>query len=1185
MGSFVHLHNHTEYSLLDGVARIKQLCKACKNKGMDTLAITDHGNMFGIIYFAEECVKNGIKPIIGCEMYMVDDYTVKERGYDHLILLCKNDIGYKNLVKLDSIAYVDGLYYKPRMDYKTLKEHSEGLVCLSGCLQGRVTRRMAEGDYEGAKQAAIMLKEMFGEDFYIELQDHGIDREKAAIPGLIKLARELDIKVCATNDVHYIEKEDMELQDVALCIGEKTTLSDNQRKMRAYENTYLKTPEEMAELFSYCPEAISNTLEIANKCSGEIIKLKVKRDKETDKIKSVEPVKDESLIPGYVPENGQTPKEFLRALTEEGLIRKYGEITPEIKERYEMELGVIDYMGFNEYFLIVWDFIFYAKSVGIPVGPGRGSGAGSIVAYAVGITDVDPLKFSLFFERFLNKERVSMPDFDIDFSDERREEIVEYVRKKYGESNVCQIITFGTLASKAAIKDVARVFDVPFADVNAVTKLMDAKYSIRENLGFDEHRMDDGKMENVGVKDLIDIYNTNPLIKRVMDIAIKLENIPRNTSKHAAGVIICRYPLADHVPLQKGGDSIVTTQFDKKLVEQVGLLKMDFLGLITLNDLQKAHQYIKERHGVTIDFKQIGYDDPEVYKYISDGETMAVFQLEQPGMTKFMTGLKPTTFEDIIAGISLYRPGPMDSIPDYIRAKNHPETIHYLHPSLEPILKDTYGCIVYQEQVMSIVQVLGGFSLGEADNVRRAMSKKDQKAMVSARKQFLENSKTRGVSEEVATQIFNQMDKFASYAFNKSHATAYAVLSYQTAYVKMHYHNEFMTAILNNRINKIDEISRYLSYLKSKNVPIFQPDVNKSKKDFSCEENGIRVGLSALKNVGEGAVINIIEERERNGEFKSFEDFVNRTVNSGLNRRMLESLILSGAFDSFNHYRSQYMAICDSVLDEAVRRQKESSQMQISMFGTLVQEDFGSNVKYPETNEFDSKTKLLKEKSVLGVYVTGHPLNDYREKLENASFTTAYLGYYTENEQGEKIYTDMVDGQSVTFIGIISELRKIVSKKNPNSQMMVATIEDLYGSIECSLFSQVAERYKNQIAEDDVVQLNGKLRIKEGYVNIIVDSIEKIQEINDIKEEVEPDYRDYLIINVTKEQSEKQENILDNILDVLDCYPGDIEVYINFVGKMKKASIKVRNCEGILMELYSLVGVNNVEIKRVANKK
>ena len=1166
MSDFVHLHLHTEYSLLDGATRIDKLFKTCKEKGMDTVAITDHGNMYGTLYFAEEAKKAGIKYIIGCEMYLCDEYLDKsgKQSYDHLVLLCKNKQGYKNLIKLDSIAYVDGFYYKPRIDYKTLKQYSEGLVCLSGCLAGRVAKKLLENDYEGAKQVALMLKDTYQDDFYLEIQDHGIPEQKKINPLLIKLSKELDIPLVATNDVHYLEQEDAEMQDVVMCISMKKTIDDPTRLKMESDQSFLKSPEQMQNLFANIPEAIENTKKIADKVTEEVFNLTPKGD----------PIRDDSLIPKYVPDDGSTSKEYLKRLAEDGLRKRYKEITPEIRERFDYEFDVISSMGFCDYYLIVWDFINYARSVGIPVGAGRGSGVSSIVAYSVGITDVEPLKYQLIFERFLNRERVSMPDFDVDISDARRGEVVEYVRNKYGSERVAQIVTFGTLAAKQAIKDVARVYRIPYSESDKVTKLMDGKSTIRQSLGFD--LLKDGT--NVGVPELVEIYNTDDQLRKIIDMAIKVEGLPRNTSMHAAGVVICEKPIMENVPLQRNEEDI-TTQFDMIEVEALGMLKMDFLGLRTLTDVQMACQYVKENHGIDLDFHELGYEDQGAYDLIGSGETDGVFQLESPGMKRFMRDLKPSTFEDIIAGISLYRPGPMDSIPDYIKNKHNPDTVTYDHPLLEPILKNSYGILVYQEQVMQICQSLGGFTLGHADVVRKAMGKKKVEIMEAQKTIFVygginentgqpvDGAIKRGVPEEVAIKIYDNMKPFARYAFNKSHAAAYAVLAYQTAYLKKYYEVEFFCSLLNNRIDKIEELSKYLSYLKSKNISVLTPDVNKSKAEFSCENGGIRFGLVGLKNVGQGVVELIIKERNENGEFTSFEDFINRCINTGMNKRLVESLILSGAFDSFNVNRRTLMAIYGDYMDRVSSASKKKDDMQISLFGTFLEEDEGLELEYPTMTEFSSKEKLNLEKSVLGIYLSGHPLSDYREQFSKFTFNTSVLDYFTEDEDGNKTFTEIKENEHVVMGGIITEFKRLATKSGQT--MAFVKLEDINGQIEVICFPKVYDKAHDVLKEEQIVKVSGKVQTKDNVAQIIAESVEKLE----IKEEKPQNLdQEYMGIIIPDEKADK----LDDILDVLESYQGEIPVIIALKGKKYSANCAVRKCEGLVSELRNFVNQQDI---------
>ncbi len=1188
MAEFVHLHLHTEYSLLDGACKVDDLVDHCVKNNIKAVAITDHGNMYATLYFAELCKKHNIQSIIGCEMYMTQDFHVKDNSgdFEHLILLAKNKKGYKNLVKLDSVAFVDGFYYKPRIDYKLLREHSEGLVCLSACLAGRIPKLLLRGDYEGAKKTAVELKEIFGEDFYIEIQDHGLEEQRRILPLLLQLAKELDIQPVATNDVHYINKEDWEMQDVLMCIQMKKTIDDPKRMKFETQEFYMKSAEEMAALFSYVPEAISNTLVIAEKCAEEpCFDLKDNGD----------PIKDKSLIPGYTPEDGSDPKDYLTKLTWEGLERRYGEITEEVKKRADYELGIILGMGFAEYYLIVMDFIQWSKNRGIPVGPGRGSGAASIVAYAIGITDIDPLKYDLFFERFLNPDRVTMPDFDVDFCNERRPETIEYVRQKYHPENVAQIVTFGTLASKAAIKDVGRVLRVPYSETDRVTKIMDGKSTISELLGrkipglqkklgdpsLPEEKREDvrkslDEQEKKKNNEFIELYQSDEQLHRVIDMALKLEGMPRNTSMHAAGVVICRKPIAEAVPLSRNGEDI-TTQFDMKEVESIGMLKMDFLALTTLTDIKKACDYILEDTGTVIDWDKIGYENKEAYGLISEGDTDAVFQLEQGGMKRFMKDLKPDCLEDIIAGVALYRPGPMAYIPTYIANKLNPGQVKYDTPLLEHILKVTYGVIIYQEQVMQIFQDLAGFSLGQADLVRRAMGKKNKAELMAQKDKFIfgnieqggniEGAVARGVPKEVAEKIFGDMESFASYAFNKAHATCYAVLAYRTAYLKRFYPKEFLAAILNNRIEKIDEVSKYIVYLKEKNFLVLQPDVNKSKAYFSVQGEGVRFGLSALKGVGVGATQSIIDEREENGDFKSFPDFVYRCA-PFLNKRMLEGLICAGAFDCFGVNRAQLLAVYDSVLDRANKIAKQKQSMQMSLFGDII-EDNVEDIKYPAISEMEMSEKLSKEKQVLGVYVSGHPFEKYVSSFKDCTFNCLMLQNYEEDEDGHRTYPDLTDGAPVTMGGIIGSYKRINTRSG--STMAFISVEDLYGNIECVAFPNVFDRIKSVVAADKIVRLSGKIQLDEEKSPVII--LDKMQEYSETgaaeeapSAESKPRKRQEHALWLNASALSEEE--FDDFTSLFAHYMnGNTTVKIKRGGKLFKMS-NINYCRGLRDELY-----------------
>lgn len=1179
MTDFVHLHLHTEYSLLDGAAKVDDLIDfAVKNK-IDTLCVTDHGNMYASLYFAEECVKKGIKYIIGCELYATDDYHIKKPNTktEHIILLAKNKKGYKNLVKLDSLSYIEGFYGKPRIDYKTIKEHSEGLICLSACLAGRMPRLLMEGKYEEAKAFAADMKNTFGEDFYIELQDHDIPEEKMVLPQLIKIARELNIPVVATNDVHYIFKEDWEAHDILLCIQTKSVLSDPKRMKFSTHEFYYKSGDEMAALFSYIPEAIANTRVIANKIEEPVF----------DIDKKGTPIKDESLIPLYIPDDGTTSSEYLVNLTWTGLPARYKDITPAIRERTEYELGIIIKMGFADYFLIVWDYINWSRVNGIPVGPGRGSGVGSIVAYSIGITDVDPLRYELIFERFLNPDRVSMPDFDVDFCTKRRYETIEYVRKKYHPENVAQIVTFGTLASRAVIKDVGRVVGMSYGERDKVAKLMDGKSTISELLGRKIPKLEekikalDPEKDEDKIKELekdlaeqrqkrnpefIEVYENDEAMRRVIDISLKLEGMPKNTSEHAAGVVICRKVLSDNVPLSKNGDDVVT-QFDKTEVEAVGMLKMDFLALTTLTDIKNTLDYIKEDFGVDIDFNALGYDNPEAYELISSGDTDAVFQLEQGGMKKFMMELQPNCLEDLIAGISLYRPGPMDYIPKYIYNKHHPDEIVYDTPLLEPILKNSYGVIVYQEQVMQIFQQLAGFTFGQADIVRRAMAKKHKDELMAQKDRFINGDikeggnvtgcVAHGVPAEVAAKIFADMESFASYAFNKSHAAAYAVVAYRTAYLKRFYPKEFIAGILNDRIDKIDEITKYVLYMREKNYDVLPPDVNRSRTEFRVEGNGIRFGLGALRGVGQDAIEHVIEERNAHGEFKSFEDFLMRCTKY-CNKRIVECLILGGAFDCFGHTRSQLMAVYDPLMTRVSGMDKQKSGAQISLFGEFIEEE-PIVAEYPNIPEFDASEKLSFEKKCLGVYISGHPLEKYLPYYKNATFNCSMLSDYEEDDEGVKTYNSVTSGQQVNFCAIISGIKKLTTKAG--AIMAFVTVEDLYGSIDCIVFPNLYERIKHFLEVDKVVSVVGKLDLPEGKdADILPDKIEEfvLPENTPSGAAVKGGGKtggEKLWLNV----SELTDDDINELVDAIAAYPGNTPV------RLVRGKEKLRLSSGVSM--------------------
>ncbi len=1179
MQDFVHLHVHTEFSILDGATKTGEVFDRVQALGQKALAITDHGNMFATLNFSKLARSKGIKPIVGCELYVVEDLKNKSPSSgkpDHLVLLAKNRQGYKNIILLDSIAYVDGFYSRPRCDYKTILEHTEGVICLSACLAGKLPRLLLQGKYDQAKAHALEMKRVFGKDYYIELQDHGIEDQKRVNPLLIKLAKELDIGLVATNDVHYINREDAMMQEVMLCINTKKTMDDPTRMRFESDEFYLKSGDEMFALFDYVPEAIENTVKIANECCDSVFEFNA----------DFSPKRDSSLTPLYTPPGGMNCYEYLRSIAESGLQKKYPDITPKIRERFEYELNTIKEMGFLDYYLIVWDYINWAKEHDIPVGPGRGSGVGSIIAYSMGITDVEPLQYDLLFERFLNRERVSMPDFDVDFCTDRRQEVIEYARKKYGYDNVAQIATFGTMASKAAIKDVARVYKIPFNDVNKMTKLLDGKSTIAQSLGLKPGK---GGVD-LTVKDFKEIYDTDDTLRMIIDMAMKLEGMPRNISMHAAGVVICNKVIKENVPLARSGEDIVT-QFNMVEIEQLGMLKMDFLALKTLTDIKKACDYVYEQHGRKIDFHQIGYSEKVAYDLISSGDTDAVFQLESGGMKKFMRELKPNNLEDIIAGISLYRPGPMDAIPQYMKNRNDPEHIVYKHPMLESILNVTCGTIIYQEQVMAIVQKLAGYTLGQADIIRRVMSKKKAKEMEKQKQYFIygvkdENGNTtiegalaRGVPEDVARDIFEEMESFASYAFNKSHAAAYAVLAYQTAYLKALYPQEFLTAILNNRIDSIEEITKYVLYLKQRNIKVLPPDINKSKHYFSVENGCVRVGLVALKGVGHQAIESICEERERNGEFKSFEDFISRVDKSALNKRLVENMIYAGAFDRFKIERSKLISVCGELIDRASLIAKQRESEQLSFFGTFLEETT-LEVSYPNVPEFDLKLKLQMEKEVLGVYITGHPLENYIEKFRQYSYSNDLLNYFEEDVDGNKIYSEIEDGMPITMGGMLTA----ISKKNTKTgaSMAFVTIEDAYGSIEGVLFPKVYEKFKDNLEKDTIVVVSGRIQLRDeekpsialDKVEIYSDEAEKEAGGEQSQMPITPKKRQMICLVLNEETKQYQ----DELIDTLSGYPGDVEVYFKIDGKNYRMTEKCRLCRGLISELTSVVEPEDIII-------
>lgn len=1142
---FVHLHVHSEYSLLDGSCRIKELIKRTKELGMNSIAITDHGVMYGAIDFYKEAVSYGIKPIIGCEIYVSPRSLYdKEYGIDnlnyHLILLCKNMTGYENLMKIVSKASIDGFYYKPRVDHQYLKEHSEGLIALSSCLGGEIPLYLLSGDYEKAKETAIFYNSVFGTgNFYLELQYHGLSQQEKVNSELIKLSKELNIPLVATNDVHYLNKEDHLAHEVLLCIQTGKNMDDADRMSFPTDQFYLKSPDEMYEMFSYCKEALENTVKIADMCNLEF---------EFNKTK----------LPKYEVPDGMKSDEYLRKLCIDGLYKRYPNPSDEVIERLNYELSVIEKMGYVDYFLIVWDFIKFARDNGIMTGPGRGSAAGSLVAYCLGITKIDPIKYNLLFERFLNPERVSMPDIDSDFCYERRQEVIDYVVKKYGENRVAQIITFGTMAARAAIRDVGRALNFPYAEVDAIAKMIPFELGMTIDKAIELN------------PELKDKYENDEKIRRLIDISRSLEGLPRHASTHAAGVVISSEPLVKYVPLQKNEGSIVT-QFTMTTLEELGLLKMDFLGLRTLTVIRDTLNIIKETKGIDVDIDNIDFEDKEVYALISKGDTEGVFQLESSGMKQFMTELRPEKLEDVIAGISLYRPGPMDQIPRYIENKNHPENIKYEHPLLKPILDVTYGCMVYQEQVMQIVRDLAGYSLGRSDLVRRAMAKKKMKVMEEERKNFIYGIKdengnyivpgavNRGVDEATANRLFDEMIDFANYAFNKSHAAAYAVVAFQTAYLKRYYPVEFMAALLNSFVDNTDKVAFYVQVLKKMGIQILPPDINESYSYFSVVNGKIRFGLAAVKNVGLNATLEIVEDRRKNGRYTSIIDFFERIDEMQLNKKAVESLIKAGAFDSFGVYRSQLLAVYEGIMESIHKSRERNIKGQISLFEGDI-EKHKVDYSLPDIKEFSKDMILSMEKETMGLYISGHPLDEYQDDIRRiANCTTRDL----KNGDDSFAKKSVFDDQDVVLVGIV-ENKKIKFTKN-NNMMAFVNLADLYGTIEVIVFPAVYERYSKFLSEDLPVVIKGKVSLRE-------DEEPKI-----LCDEVEPlthRIREKLWLNV------KEQKDVEKIKGILTKYRGNIPVFIRYANKNLAAQkdLWVNGANELLNELASVLGEENVKI-------
>ncbi|MCG0274806.1 MAG: DNA polymerase III subunit alpha [Thermosediminibacteraceae bacterium] len=1134
MGGFVHLHVHTNYSLLDGACDITKLAKRAKELGMDTMAITDHGVMYGIIDFYKAMKAEGIKPIIGCEVYMAKR-SIKDRqpGIDddqyHLVLLAENEIGYKNLVKLVSLGFLEGYYYKPRVDKELLKKHSQGLIALSACLAGEIPSYLVMGEYERAKEAALELNDIFGEgNFFLELQDHGLKEQKVVNSGLIRLSRETGIPLVATNDVHYILKSDEQVHDAMLCIQTGKTIKDEDRLKFNSAEFYLKSEEEMRMLFAHLPEALENTVEIAKRCNVEL---------EFGRIH----------LPRFDVPEGFTEDSYLEKLCYEGLKKRYGQVTPELKKRLDYELDVIKRMGYSSYFLIVWDFVNFARKNGIMVGPGRGSAAGSLVAYCLYITNVDPLKYNLLFERFLNPERVTMPDIDVDFCYERRQEVIDYVVRKYGEDRVAQIGTFGTMAARAAIRDVGRVFGYPYSEVDVVAKMvpMEPGMTIEKALALNP--------------ELKKLYTENERMRKLIDTAKALEGFPRHASTHAAGVVISNEPLVELVPLHKVSDSTVSTQFTMTALEELGLLKMDFLGLRTLTVIQDALRLIQKSRGITIDLDEVPLDDNKVYEMLSRGETTGVFQLESSGMRNLLKELKPERFEDIIAVIGLYRPGPLGSgaADEFIRNKNNPENIKYLHPKLEPILKETYGIILYQEQVMKIAQDLAGFSLAQADILRKAMGKKQQEVMEAQRNAFIQGCLENGIDEQTATKIFEEISYFAGYGFNKSHAAAYAMVAYQTAYLKAHFPVEFMAALLTSVRHNTDKVAQYIAECGHMGIEVLPPDVNESFEVFTVVGDKIRFGLTAVKNVGENVAKAIIKRREEKGRFKSFSDFCEKMDQAEINKKAVESLIKSGAFDSLGIKRSQLLSVYEDILNRAQKKQRQEVKDQLSLF-EMINESETPRDELPDIPEYPKNEILAMEKEVLGLYLSGHPLMEYKDVLErNTNLSSKDLA-------GDEVAIE--DNSQVVVGGIITEIKPKSTKDN--KLMAFITLEDLTGAMEVIAFPSVYERYSSELQQDGKVIIKGRVNLKEEEAPKII--AEEIKPLEERKEGVL-----IILVDEKKYTAERIEKLKEFFL----LHPGNIPVTIYGVNSSKAIlvdkSYYINSSEQVLEKICSLIGRKN----------
>jgi len=1150
--SFVHLHVHSEYSLLDGACRISNMMDRVKELGQNAIALTDHGVMYGCIDFYKAAKAAGIKPVIGCEVYVARrGMEDKVHGIDnkryHLVLLCENRKGYENLCLLVSEAHSRGFYGKPRVDLQLLAKYHEGLIALSACLAGGVSQRLLEEDYEGAKEYALQMAQIFGpEHFYLELQDHGIDKQRFVNQGLMRIARETGLPLVVTNDAHYLRKEDSKMQDVLMCVQMGTTLDDPNRRLEfETDEFYLKSEEELRQLFPNCPEAFENTQRIADRCNVEF-------------------VFNEYHLPSFPVPEGYTNEEYFRKLCMDGFRERYPDAPEEYRERLEYEIGVISRMGYVNYYLIVWDFIRFAKEAGIPVGPGRGSGAASMVAYCMHITEVDPMQYALIFERFLNPERVSMPDFDTDFCQERRGEVIDYVVEKYGADHVAQIVTFGTMAARGAIRDVGRVLGMSFAETDVVAKLVPTTLHITLKEALE-----------VSPK-LKEMYDSDERVKTLIDTAMSLEGMPRNTSTHAAGVVITADPVCSYVPLARNDETMVT-QYTMTTIEELGLLKMDFLGLRNLTVIEDAQQQIR-RLEPDFDIAKVPDDDPETFAMLAEGKTQGVFQLESAGITSVCVNMKPTSIEDMTAIVALYRPGPMDSIPTFIANKLDPRKITYKTPHLEPILKVTYGCIVYQEQVIEIFRSLGGYTMGQADNIRRAISKKKMKVIEAERKVFvygdpaqnIPGAMANGVSEAAAQSIYDEIVEFANYAFNKAHAVSYAVVSYQTAYLKCHYPRQYMAALMTSVLDSAAKISGYISECKEMGIPVLPPDVNHSVVNFAVEGDSIRFGLGAIKNVGRGLIRCLVEHRSEGGPFRSLEDFLQRMGEGELNKRAVENFIKCGSMDCFGNHRSELLAVYESMMDNVAYSRKKNLDGQMGLFSMLEDTDSAAATEIPSLPELSRAQLMLMEKETTGIYLSGHPMDDYREYLKNTHVVP--IGSLMDEESA------FVDDQIISVAGVVQSVKMKTTRNN--SVMAYVTLEDNTGTIELLAFSKTIAEHGGYLRENAPVVIVGRLSMRDDKEPQIV--VNRARPISDYAHGT-PEYdvaapaerTGTLYLRLPTEE----DPLFFKVKAILNMFPGKCQAVVYFEDTKQRRGTHCMLDERMLDELKRVLGQENVVIK------